>query len=142
MKDLIRRAKVVAASIWNGNDNVLSECITALERAPDPLDTAYLTIGAYQALKALKDTSYVGLTLADGECGLISDMLSACDAALRNAWLQIDATAEGWTGGCWAYDIAEPLGMWWVNTYAATGLPPLRAAVDAKLTEMIDAEGR
>ncbi|WP_445978408.1 hypothetical protein [Stenotrophomonas muris] len=114
----------------------------SVSRQRDPLDTAYLTIGAYQALKALKDKPYDNLTVADGECGLIGEMLGACDAALRDTWAQIDATAEGWTGGCWAYDIAEPLGMWWVNTYAATGLPPLRAAVDAKLAEMIEAEGR
>lgn len=105
----------------------------------DPLDTAYLTIGAYQALKKLDDKAYDNLTCADGEVGVIQDLLTACGDALHEAWAALDGGNE-WGGGCWAYDICEWLGMWWVETYAATNLPPLRAAVAARLAEMIATE--
>jgi len=74
------------------------------EHRIDPMDSAYLAIGAARALDTLSD-SEKDCARGDGdEMQLIQDMI---DLAPMLAQLYDENRAE-W-GGIWAYEIAEPL---------------------------------
>lgn len=86
----------------------------------DHLDVAYIALGAKAALQAMSNAAYDTVTGSalgtGGECDLIADVIGALIGPLTDAWAE---QGGEWSGGCWAYEVCEPLGGWWVGHLAA-----------------------
>lgn len=95
----------------------------------DQLDIAYLSMGALQELD--KDGGKIGDDLNSGGWGqieLISAMLNDCMPPLVYHQREIGDSYDG----CYAYDVVEPLGMFWVNELHRTGKRPNHMTLLAK----------
>jgi hypothetical protein len=77
-------------------------------RPLDPLDIAYLAIGAKSALLTAKSEAYKTLAEAHGgELEIINEVVAQA-AMLERVWLDVcDDFA-----GVWCYEVCEPLGHW------------------------------
>jgi hypothetical protein len=82
----------------------------------DPLDAAYLAIGAARAMD--KDN----LRPLDSELDVISVALSF-SSMLQRLWDEFNDGDE-WKGGVWAYDVCEPLGAYIVKEACEGDLAP------------------
>lgn len=107
----------------------------------DHLDVAYIALGAKAALQAMSSAAYDDVTGSalgtGGECDLIADVIGALIGPITEAWA---AQAGEWSGGCWAYEVCEELGGWWVGYLAAhNGAQPREREVLAMVAQAVKA---
>lgn len=77
----------------------------------DPLDVAYLAIGAKAGLADAPCGTYHALSDAlGGELGIISAAVDLFPM-LERLWDEV----EGEFDGVWAYEVCEPLGRWYIG---------------------------
>lgn len=103
----------------------------------DPLDIAYLAIGADHAWRTVADnanTSRPHCFDGIGQDGVIAEVITAAPA-LKAAWDRLGA--DGWAGGVWYYDVPEPLGDWFVRQWVEHGARPDDAAIAARIDVLI-----
>lgn len=106
----------------------LIESIATRPKA-DPLDIAYLAIGAEEGWKECQGA------LGDiGHQEVIETVIAFADN-LRRAWAALGD--DGWSGGNWYYEVSEPLGTWIVEQWAALGQCPSSAEVDEYIIEVV-----
>src|SRR5688500_10081088 len=87
------------------------------EAFPDPLDIAYLAMGADFAWREYVDAhkaherpeAFEGI----GQDEVIAEVISYA-TELREAW---EALNDEWAGGVWYYDVSEPLGTWIIREW-------------------------
>jgi len=134
---VIRKA-LAAYDALCANRGAVNRAVESLNRdagspaeADDPLDIAYLAIGAAEAWRANDGVDAFGDI---GQDAVISEVV-AFAANLRRAWAALGD--EGWSGGAWYYEVSEPLGTWIVEQWIARGACPSSDDVDAKIAEMI-----
>jgi hypothetical protein len=101
---------------------------------PDPLDVAFLAIGASYVLGTLSAHEYEHMTDGYGTDGMVSEMLDACSNAVTDAW---EATKHEWAHGVWVYDIAEGLGAFWVRESVRLGYHASRDEIEPELARLI-----
>lgn len=93
----------------------------------DPLDIAYLAIGAEEGWKEYQDA------LGDiGQQEVIGTVIAFADN-LRRVWAAIGDSYDG----VWYYEVSEPLGTWIVEQWAARGRCPSSAEVDVYIIEAV-----
>lgn len=89
----------------------------------DPLDIAYLGMGAIQELDKCERKSGKAIArMGYGQVEFIGEMLAVCLPALIKH--QLECTDYD---GCYVYDIVEPLGMWFVHETVRMGKVPTTA---------------
>lgn len=119
----------------------MNESTQRIAAQADHLDVAYIALGAKAALQAMSNAAYDDVTGSargtGGECDLIADVIGALIGPITEAW----AAMEGeWSGGCWAYEVCEVLGGWWVGHLAANeGAAPSEREVLAMVAVTIKA---
>ena len=91
----------------------------------DPLDIAYLSMGALQALDADNGKAYDWLNphASLGQDGMIAEVLDKCMPAVQQVWDE----QEGEYDGMFLYDVVEPLGMWFIREWVRRQNPPSAA---------------
>lgn len=91
----------------------------------DPLDIAYLSMGALQALDADGGKAYDWLNphASLGQDGMIHEVLNNCLPAIQTVWAEVK---DEWDG-VFLYDVVEPLGMWFINEWVRRETPPSEA---------------
>lgn len=93
----------------------------------DPLDIAYLAIGAEEGLKEYQDA------LGDISQQEVIETVIAFADNLRRAWAALGDSDVG----VWCYEVSEPLGTWIVEQWAARGACPSSAEVDEYIHEVV-----
>ena len=100
----------------------------ATEPEVDPLDIAYLAIGAATLWGEYRESfDDIG-----GQQEVIATVIAFANN-LSQKWAEI----EGNYYGVWYYDICEPLGMWIVEQWATHGRCPSSAEVDEYITDLL-----
>jgi hypothetical protein len=90
----------------------------------DPIDTAFLCIGAAEALSKLEEAEHETVSDGLGMTGVIDNVLDHAPT-LGKLWAELTQDTPGeWGGGVYAYDVAEPLGAELIRQWAATGSCP------------------
>ena len=93
----------------------------------DPLDIAYLAIGAEEGWKECQGA------LGDiGHQEVIETVIAFADN-LRRAWAALGDSDIG----VWYYEVSEPLGTWIVEQWAARGHCPSSAEVDEYIADIL-----
>lgn len=126
----------IANGVYEANTNE-REALAAGARAldSDPLDIAYLSMGALQALDADngKAGAWLNEVAGNPQTETISVMLSACLPAIQRVWAELDGYE-----GVWAYDVVEPLGMWFINEWFRREVAPTEADAKAQARKWAD----
>lgn len=103
----------IANGVYEANSaerNALAAGAAALRI--DPTDIAYLSMGAIQALdEGGKQNGSIISRMGYGQIEFITGMLALCQPAVQQVWSEY---SENY-GGVYAYDVCEPLGMWFVR---------------------------
>lgn len=103
----------IANGVFEANEaerNALAAGAAALR--VDPADIAYLGMGAIQALdEGGKQNGSIISRMGYGQIEFITGMLALCQPAVQKVW---EECSENY-GGVYAYDVCEPLGMWFVR---------------------------
>ncbi|WNH52410.1 hypothetical protein [Stenotrophomonas oahuensis] len=136
--ELIARMKNAADVIGGNIAAVLQDAVRELENAPDLTDVAYLGKGCAEALAKLDASTYGVLSEGGGECGLIEDMVSTCAPLVQAAWA---AVGEDGVGGCWAYEVCEPLGHLWVAEALKQDAPPTAKVMGEHVARLVERMG-
>ncbi len=80
----------------------------------DPMDIAYLSMGALQALDENGKAAYYAINNGGySQSCMIQEMLTVCHPAIVKHWRETDGEYEG----CYLYDVVEPLGMWFIREW-------------------------
>lgn len=93
----------------------------------DPLDIAYLAIGAEEGWKECQGA------LGDISHQKVIETVIAFADNLRRAWAALGDSDIG----VWYYEVSEPLGTWIVEQWAALGQCPSSAEVDEYIIEVV-----
>ncbi|MCO5735904.1 hypothetical protein [Stenotrophomonas maltophilia] len=136
--ELIARMKNAAEVIGGNIAAVLLDAVKELESAPDLCDVAYLGKGCAEALAKLDTGTYGLLTEGIGECGVIEEMVSTCAPLVQAAWA---AVSEDGVGGCWAYEVCEPLGHLWVAEALKQDAPPTAKVMGQHVAQLVERMG-
>lgn len=94
----------------------------------DPLDIAYLAIGAAQQWEEHREL----FDSIGGQQELIAAVIAFANNLSRK-WAEV----EGNYCGVWYYDVCAPLGMWIVEQWAARGHCPSSAEVDEYIADIL-----
>lgn len=106
-------------------------------RGGDPLDIAYLAMGAqteWEIATAQNNNQLPDALDGLGQDNVISDVILAAPL-LAEAWRQIE---PHWRGGVWVYEIAEELGAWIIQQWVILGHKPDNSAIQAELSNLIN----
>ena len=98
---------------------------------PDPLDIAYLAIGAAQQWEKHREL----FDSVGGQEELIAVVIGFANNLSRK-WTEVESTYCG----DWYYDVCEPLGKWVVEQWAARGRCPSSAEVDEYIADILEEE--
>lgn len=134
--ELIQRMQRMADLMGGNVASLLQDAMKAVKGESDPLDTAYIALGAKHALAELPEEVYSALSDGLGESGLIDEVITACVPLVAEAW---DAVGPDGVGGVWVYEVSEELGAWWVYQYIDAA--PTEDMIRAQIAKLVEAMG-
>lgn len=124
------------AELCESRGKRIDELQARLDAVPDPMDIAYLSMGALQALDADGGKAYDWLNphASLGQDGMIYEVITKCGPAVKAVWNEVK---DEWDG-VFLYDVVEPLGMWFINEWVRRETPPSEADAKAQARKWAD----